>query len=133
MGAGTFDSLQAEFANEAFYLAFEAKDFAAMAHLWSEKTEVTCLHPGWPLLRGREPVLASWREIVANPNQGQVSVYQAEVSRYAQDVFLVNCYERAGDAVMVASNWFVAEDERLRMISHQAGYCANPPPMSGEQ
>ena len=28
---------EVEFANEAFYLAFEAKDFEAMTHLWSEE------------------------------------------------------------------------------------------------
>jgi len=119
---------QAEFANEAFYLAFEAKDLAAMTHLWSERREVICLHPGWPALIGREAVLDSWRGILANPQQGQVSFYGAQCQQLGEDVVAVVCYEQAGGNVMVATNVFAAEDDRLRLVSHQAGFCANPPP-----
>ena len=118
---------QAEFANEAFYLAFEGKDYEAMAHLWSEAREVVCLHPGWPALSGRDAVLASWHSILTNPRQGQVSFYGAHSHQIGTDTVAVVCYEQAGDAVMVATNIFVVEDERLRLVSHQAGYCANPP------
>lgn len=118
---------QVGFANEAFYLAFEAKDYAAMAHLWSEAGEPVCLHPGWPALHGRQAVLDSWRKILSNPQQGQVSCYGAEVTAINEQTALVVCYERAGDSVMIASNLFVEEDGRPRLFSHQAGYCANPP------
>ena len=119
---------QAEFANEAFYLAFEGKDFEAMAHIWSPTRDVVCLHPGWPALVGRAAVLESWRGILSNPQQGQVSFYGATCSQLAADTFAVVCYEQAGTSVMVATNVFVAEDERLCLVSHQAGFCANPPP-----
>lgn len=118
---------QAEFANEAFYLAFESKDYDAMAHLWSEQSEIVCLHPGWPALVGREQVMESWRSILSNPRQGQVSFYAAQCQRIGADSASVVCYEQAGDSVMVATNVFVLEDERLRLVSHQAGFCANPP------
>ncbi len=118
---------QAEFANEAFYLAFEGKDFDAMAHLWSAQREVICLHPGWPALVGREAVLESWRGILSNPRQGQVSFYGAQCRQIGEDTVAVVCYEQAGDAVMVATNVFVKEDDRLCLVSHQAGFCANPP------
>ncbi len=118
---------QAEFANEAFYLAFEGKDYEAMAHLWSEAREVVCLHPGWPALIGRQVVLDSWRGILSNPQQGQVSFYGATCSQLGADSVAVVCYEQAGGSVMVATNIFVEEDGRLRLVSHQAGYCANPP------
>ncbi len=118
---------RAEFANEAFYLAFEGKDFDAMANLWSSQREVVCLHPGWPALIGRDAVLESWRNILTNPRQGQVSFYNASCQQIAEDAVMVVCYEQAGDAVMVATNIFAAEDERLCLVSHHAGYCANPP------
>ncbi len=117
----------AEFANEAFYLAFEAKDFDAMANLWSVQREVVCLHPGWPALIGREKVLESWRGILANPQQGQVSFYNATIHPLGDDSVAVVCYERAGEIVTVANNVFVAEADSLRMVLHQAGYCSNPP------
>ncbi len=98
-----------------------------MAHLWSEAREVVCLHPGWPALIGRQVVLDSWRGILSNPQQGQVSFYGATCSQLGADSVAVVCYEQAGGSVMVATNIFVEEDGRLRLVSHQAGYCANPP------
>ena len=46
--------MEAEFANEAFYLAFASKDMDAMTNVWSARDGIVCLHPGWPLLAGRE-------------------------------------------------------------------------------
>ena len=118
---------EVEFANEAFYLAFEAKDYDAMAHLWSREREIVCLHPGWPALIGRDAVLDSWQKILSNPQQSQVSFFDAAVKPISDESAAVVCYERSGDAVMVASNVFVAEAGTVRLVLHQAGYCANPP------
>jgi hypothetical protein len=122
------DLAQAEYANEAFYLAFESRDFAAMDHLWSQAHEVICVHPGWRALIGRTAVMKSWRSILGNPQQGSVSFYGADCRALGPDVAAVVCYELAGTATMIATNLFVEEDGRVRMIFHQAGYCANPPP-----
>ena len=35
--------------NTAFYEAMERGDFGALSALWFE-TEVSCVHPGWPVL-----------------------------------------------------------------------------------
>lgn len=125
------DPTRAEFANEAFYLAFEGKDYLAMDHLWSRTTEVICIHPGWPALVGREAVMQSWRSILGNPQQGSVSFYGAEVRTLAPGMYAVVCYETAGNATLVATNVFVEEDERLCLVLHQAGYCGNPPAPPG--
>lgn len=121
------DLAQVEYANEAFYLAFESKDFAAMDNLWSQAREVICIHPGWRALIGRAAVMESWRSILANPRQGAVSFYGAQCRLLGADTAAVVCYESAGNATMIATNVFVEEDDRLRMVFHQAGYCANPP------
>jgi hypothetical protein len=123
------DLAQAEYANEAFYLAFESKDFPAMENLWSQTREVICIHPGWRALIGRKAVMESWRSILANPQQGAVSFYGAQCRQIGAEMVAVVCYESAGTATMIATNLFVTEDERLRMVMHQAGYCANPPPL----
>ncbi|MFU8816692.1 MAG: YybH family protein [Pseudomonadales bacterium] len=125
------DLNSAEFANEAFYLAFEAKDYAAMDNLWSQAREVVCVHPGWPALIGRAAVMESWRGILGNPNQGTVSFYGATYQALATDLAVVICYEQAGDATTIATNIFAEEDGRLRLIFHQAGYCARPPARPG--
>lgn len=119
------------FANEAFYLAFESKDYIAMDHLWSEVRDVICIHPGWAALIGRDAVMESWRAILDNPRQGAVSFYGATYRSLGERMYAAICYEVAGNAVMIATNVFVEEDRRLRLVLHQAGYCANPPPIPG--
>ena len=118
---------QAEYANEAFYLAFEAKDITAMENVWSARDDLVCLHPGWPALVGHRAVMDSWRSILGNPQQGQVSVYNAICQTLTDESVLVVCYEQAGDVVMAATNVFRLEDERLRLVSHHAGFCGQPP------
>src|SRR5215469_7466233 len=51
-------------ANLDFYRAFATRDMAAMERVWARETPVLCLHPGWALLRGRDAVLESWRQIL---------------------------------------------------------------------
>jgi len=55
-------------ANEAFYRAFAARDFGRMDGLWATGSFVTCIHPGWGVVRGRDAVIASWRSILESPD-----------------------------------------------------------------
>ena len=116
-----------EFANEAFYLAFETKDLNAMSHIWCEQGDPVCLHPGWPTLIGREAILESWRGILTNPHQSQVSFFDARVSLINDESAAVVCYEKTDDQIMAATNVFRVEGGRPRMYIHQAGFCAHPP------
>src|SRR6185312_7096303 len=56
-------------ANDSFYRAFNQRDLEAMDMLWSHSSEITCIHPGWNLLSGREDVMESWEAIMSNPAQ----------------------------------------------------------------
>lgn len=114
------------FANENFYLAFGARDMDSMASLWSERTVCLCVHPGWRLLRGREEVLGSWRNILANVAQPGIDFHNAQVV-VTGDSALVTCYELIGDGVCLATNGFVLEEGRVRMMLHHSGMCAEPP------
>jgi hypothetical protein len=119
---------QASFANEAFYLAFEAKDYSAMDHLWSASSDIVCVHPGWPALIGRQAVMESWQAILSNPQQAQVSFYSPSLQQVGDSAVAVVCYEQTAGAVMIATNVFVGEEGRPRMVLHHAGICGNPPP-----
>jgi hypothetical protein len=112
-----------EFANEAFYLAFEAKDYNAMEHIWCEQGQPVCLHPGWPALVGRESILDSWKNILGNPEQLQVSFVEPIISPIDESSAAVVCYEKVGDEIMVATNVFKIEQDRPRLYIHQAGFC----------
>jgi ketosteroid isomerase-like protein len=51
-------------AEDAFYDALESGDANAMAHVWESSTDIACLLPMTPLIRGPE-VLEMWRSMFA--------------------------------------------------------------------
>ncbi len=118
---GPDDEAELLAANERFYDAFARGDFVAMEGLWSERDTVLCLHPGWHLLRGRDRVLASWRGILRNPTP--VRVYDV-IAELIGDVGLILCCEELPEATLAASNLFVREGGRWRMLHHHAGLVA---------
>ncbi|MCY4345090.1 MAG: nuclear transport factor 2 family protein [Gammaproteobacteria bacterium] len=123
---------EAEFANEAFYMAFNRLDVAAMEALWSARHEAVCLHPGWPALIGREAIIDSWRSIFANPDQPPVTFHSASSRSMGPGIVAVVCYEVVAGSTMVATNLFVEEDGQPRLVLHQSGICARPPLASVE-
>ena len=123
---------EAELANKAFYMAFNRRDVSAMEALWSQRHEAVCLHPGWPALIGREAIMDSWRSILANPDQPPVTFHSADPCRMGTGMVAVVCYEVVAGSTMVATNLFVEEDGQPKLVLHQSGVCAHPPPASAE-
>lgn len=107
-------------ANDAFYRAFNQKDTSLMYALWSTSHEVTCVHPGWNVLQGREAVLQSWHSILNNPRQPRIVMGGATVS-FAGDVAIVICRELVGGSPLVATNLFAREGESWKLVHHQSG------------
>ena len=107
-------------ANGAFYNAFATGDFAAMKRLWSTEAQLTCAHPGWPTLIGREPVLESWRNILDNDETSQIACSRA-LAFLLDGTAYVTCQEHVGSSLLVATNIFVNEAGAWRMCHHQAG------------
>jgi hypothetical protein len=112
------DESQLLAANAAYYLAFAEGDIAGMGAIWGE-ADVSCIHPGWPALIGREAVLASYRDIFRNPLQEPITRRSERtlVSRVDGRVF---CVEVVGVAALVATNWFRLVDGAWRLVHHQA-------------
>src|SRR5438874_5502454 len=107
-------------ANEAFYAAFNQKDARAMEAVWSSRGEITCIHPGWNLLRGHEEVLESWRGILENPNQARIVIGGASVTLLG-DYALVLCRELVAGSPLAATNFFVHEEGGWKLLHHQSG------------
>lgn len=116
-------------ANAAFYRAFTKGDVAAMNALWAEDFEVTCFHPGAALIRGRTAVLTAWRQIIAEPAPFDMRCDHAHV-QLLPAAAIVTCYEGNAEhpAHLAATNVFVLERERWRMVHHQAGPLSRPIP-----
>ena len=116
-------------ANERFYRAFNERDTAAMGELWAGSSPVACLHPGDPLLVGRQRVLRRWQEILAS-----LPSFTLRCDRPTVQVFgataIVYCYEAGNDepAHLAVTNVFAREADGWHMVHHHAGPLAVPLP-----
>ena len=106
-------------ANREFYRAFAERDLAAMESLWASVAPVACIHPGWNALRGRDLVLASWRSILGDGDVPRVVSENASVHVLGETAFVI-CEEHVGHAMLVATNVFLHEHSRWKMVHHQA-------------
>jgi uncharacterized protein (TIGR02246 family) len=131
-GQARTDIEAVEAANTALYDAVEHSDLDALSDLWLEDG-ASVIHPGWPVLTGRDEVLRSYALIMANTEYVQYFLTDVETSVHG-DTALVNCTENilsggpaeedgsAGPLVgglVVATNVFRrTEDGRWRVWSH---------------
>lgn len=107
-------------ANRRFYEAFTNRDLAGLDRLWAQRAPVACIHPGWPVLHGREEVMVSWRNILTGPSSPRVAC-SATHAEIVGEVAFVTCIETLANGRLVATNLFTREDGEWRMIHHQAG------------
>ena len=119
------------FANEAFYRAFADRDPDAMDDLWSRTAPVSCIHPGWGVIFGRDEVMESWIAIISGAGTPRISCHGASASLYG-DVAFVVCFEKFVDNVLIATNVFVREGQVSKMVHHQAGPTTAEPPTEAE-
>lgn len=121
--------------NQAFYAAFEALDLTAMDAVWAASSPVTCLHPGWALVSGRDRVMASWGGIFKGTEKIRFELrdVKAFVSGSLAWVVLTEEIEAKQGAQLVraftlTTNTFVREPLGWKMVHHHAG--PTPPPSS---
>lgn len=92
-------------ANAAFYAAFAAGDFAALAALWADRDGISCIHPGWSPIIGRGAVIGTWRDIINNPGRPQI-VCADPYAIVDGDHGHVLCIELVDGAALAAANHF---------------------------
>jgi len=105
--------------NAAFYAALDGRDVPAMERLWAADHPVVCGHPGWPLIEGREQVLASFRAILENPGAPAVSCLECRAMQ-GGGLGCTVCLEQVGGQQFLATNVFVIEEGRWRLLHHHA-------------
>ena len=104
--------------NAAFYEALATGDLGLMKKVWSNTDDVTCIHPGWGSILGRQSVMRSWETILQSPPQIACTEPRGFVSG---DSAYVIAYENLGEGRLIATNLFRLEDDAWKMIHHQAG------------
>lgn len=108
-------------ANESFYRAFNQKDTAAMEDVWARSVQVGCIHPGWNVLWGRDPVLQSWERILTNPDQPKIVMGGANITMLGDAAAIVACRELVAGTPLAATNIFVREEGAWKLVHHQSG------------
>ena len=113
--------------NDAFYEAFAERDFNKMDDLWARGRAVTCIHPGWSPLVGREAVMASWRAILRSDNP-RLEATGSQAFLHGDSAYVL-CFEGTDGEppLLCATNVFVREDGAWRLVHHQAGQLARTP------
>ena len=115
-----------EVANAALYSAFETGDVDLMEAVWDveEPEALVCVHPGWPMLRGRAAVLRSWSAVMANTDYIQFFLTDVQVT-VSGTMAVVTCTENVltsadvGDnAAVVATNVFVRRADGWKLQVH---------------
>ncbi|MEO5372930.1 MAG: nuclear transport factor 2 family protein [Alphaproteobacteria bacterium] len=114
------------FANEAFYRAFADRRFDTMKTLWAKGAPVSCIHPGWGALAGRDQVLSSWEAILGNPDAPDIACVNPVAQVYGEAAAVI-CNERIGESFLIATNVFVREEGRWLLVHRQAGPVVTPP------
>lgn len=105
-------------ANAAFYQAFAAADFSQMSGIWADD-DVSCIHPGWPVLIGRQMILDSYRRILGNPTLEKIE-HRNDAVMITGSEGRVFCIEIVGGMALAATNWFKRIEGAWRMVHHQA-------------
>lgn len=109
-------------ANAAFYEAFETRDLDRMSDVWEHSERVTCVHPGWHVLRGWGAVAGSWFALFGGPQRLQF-ILTNEVVEVHGDTAWVTVDENLldGDEVggtVTAVNLYVRDGDRWNLVAH---------------
>lgn len=124
--------------NESFYRAFESLDIKEMERVWLREPYIQCIHPGWNILRGWEPVMESWRRIFENTPEIRFLLSDVSV-RTQGSIAVVTLYENISSAadpgkvttVVATTNIFEKRPEGWGMIHHHGSPVAAPRPRPG--
>lgn len=117
---------EVEAANAALYAAFETGDVDLMEAVWDsvEPEALVCVHPGWPMLRGRVSILRSWSAVMAGTGYIQFFLTDVQVL-LTGDTAVVTCTENVltsadvgENTTVVATNVFVRRPGGWRLLVH---------------
>lgn len=113
-------------AESAFYDAFQRGDLEAMMKVWAADDGIVCVHPGGPVLRGREAVARGWRTVFSEGSMMRFDVSDARCTqedRLSVHFVLENIdhgVRLQQHAVVVATNVYRLTGSGWRMVLHHA-------------
>ena len=121
-------------ANRAFYQAFETLEIKEMEKMWLQESYIKCVHPGWPLLAGWGPVMASWERIFTNTESMRftLSDVRVKVSGSLSWVVLIENLESGGPggsslSQILTTNLFEKRGNEWFIVHHHGSPIFAPP------
>lgn len=112
-------------ANAAFYSAFRSLDVARMEEVWLQEPYITCVHPGWPILSGWGPIMASWERIFEHTFEVSITTADARIHVGTDTAWVVltedihsRSYEGISNGAILTTNVFERRGTRWRMVHH---------------
>jgi ketosteroid isomerase-like protein len=124
-------------ANAAFYRAFETLEIAEMEKVWLRASHIKCIHPGWPLLCGWGPIMASWERIFTNTFAMRFTLADVRIEvagDLAWVVLIENLesqgYDGSSRAEILTTNLFEKRDGQWFIVHHHASpiFAPSSPP-----
>ena len=107
--------------NQQFYDAIESSDFDAMTAAWEHSDRTSCVHPGWPIIRGWTAIADSWRRIFDGGGFNQFILTNQSVSITGDFAWVVldeNLVANGNAGTVASTNIFARHDDRWLMIVH---------------
>lgn len=114
-------------ANESFYQAFNRGDLGLMKSIWAQYNSVTCIHPGWEVIRGFDGIIESWENIFVGSENLEIKLSDIKVTGAGKMIW-VSCQENlfamSMSGVQVskvhATNLFEKVGDQWKMVLHHA-------------
>ena len=124
-------------ANADFYKAFETLNMKEMESVWLSEGHIQCIHPGWGVLRGWEPVMASWRRIFENTKEIHFMLTEVQIKVHDSLGWVTLCENitsRVGEEVVtgivLTTNIFEKRNGSWFIIHHHGSPVGQSPAQS---
>jgi|TARA_B110000116_G_scaffold121331_1_gene105255 ketosteroid isomerase-like protein len=113
--------------NQKFYDAFNKNDIELMIGVWLKGSTSQCIHPGWDVLNGFEPIMISWQKIFLAAQDLEIKLSHLKVTT-SEDLAWVTCQENlfsiSSSGVQLSkvhsTNLFQKINVEWKMILHHA-------------
>lgn len=112
--------------NVDFFRAFEEGNPEKIAMLWASTVPISCVHPGWQPVVGREAVLASFVSILAKTAGVRFSLRNMQIFLWCECAWVLLLEEwspllRDGESppIILQTTHILVEEERRWKLTHR--------------
>lgn len=113
-------------AEAAFYSAFESGDLEAMMAVWSDDSDIVCIHPHGPRLVGYQEIRDSWKQILTHSPRMRFKISELNTIRneelairFVNENIHVEDVDEPNFAIL-ATNVYRLTPDGWRIILHHA-------------